>query len=114
MNNLEKMTHKSQEAFQAAVLIAQKHGNPAVEPEHLLYEVIEPREGIVAQVLARSGVKRELVLDGLKRLVDQLPQVSGDAAKLGMSQGLLKLMNQAESTAQSLGDTYVSVEHFLN
>ncbi len=36
MNNVEKMTHKSQEALQAAIQIAQKHGNPTVEPEHLL------------------------------------------------------------------------------
>jgi len=113
VNNLEKMTHKSQEAFQAAILIAQKQGNPALEPEHLIYEVIEPNNGIVAQVLARVGARRDVVLKGLKRLVDQFPQVSGDTAKLGMSQGLLQLLNQAESEAQGLGDSYISVEHFL-
>lgn len=113
MNNLERMTHKSQEALQTAIQIAQKHGNPMVEPEHLLYEVLEPSDGIVAQALSRVGAKREAVLQGLKRLVDQLPQVSGSSAKLGMSQGLLKLLNQAESEAQNFGDSYISVEHFF-
>lgn len=113
MKNIDRLTHKSQEALQSAVSRATSNGNPALEPEHLLYEVVEPSEGIVNQVLSRAGANLEQILSGLKKMIDELPQVSGDAAKTGTSNALVKFLSQAEAEAQSLGDSYISTEHFV-
>jgi ATP-dependent Clp protease ATP-binding subunit ClpB len=113
MKNLDRLTLKSQEAVQAAVSRATNNGNPSVEPEHLLYEIVEPSDGIVSQVITRSGAQKEVLLDGIKKMVGELPTTEGDAAKTGMSQAFIKFLNKAETEAQSMGDSYISTEHFF-
>ncbi len=113
MKNLDRLTHKSQEAVQAAVSRATNNGNPSVEPEHLLYEVVEPSDGIVAQTISKAGGKRETLVAGLKKMIGELPSSEGDAAKTGMSQPFVKFLNNAETEAQNMGDSYISTEHFL-
>lgn len=113
MKNLDRLTHKSQEAVQAALSRATNNGNPSVEPEHLLFEVVEPRDGIVAQTIERAGGKREVLLDSLKKMIGELPSTVGDTSKTAMSQPFIKFLNSAESEAQGMGDSYISTEHFM-
>ncbi|OQW48411.1 MAG: ATP-dependent chaperone ClpB [Proteobacteria bacterium SG_bin7] len=113
MKNLDRLTHRSQEAVQAAVSRATNNGNPAVEPEHLLFEVVEPNDGIVAQTIERAGGKRDFLLDSLRKIIGELPRTEGDTTKTGMSQSFIKFLNWAEIEAQNLGDSYISTEHFM-
>ena len=51
--NLDKLTHKSQEAIQAAHENARAAGNPELLPEHLLHALLVQDGSIVAAVLSR-------------------------------------------------------------
>lgn len=113
MKNIDRLTHKSQEAVQSAISRATNNGNPSVEPEHLVYEIVEPNDGIVTQTINRANGKKDIFLSGLKKVIDELPQSEGDSAKTTMSQPFVKFMNAAEAEAQNMGDSYISTEHFM-
>ena len=113
MIDLEKFTRKSQEAVQAAAESAESHGNPAIEPEHIVLEVLRQDDGIVPRVLAAMGVQAQAVAGVLERKIENFPQVSGGGVKVNASPGLVRLLREAEKQARSMGDDFVSTEHFV-
>ena len=52
----DKLTVKAQEAVQRANDLASEHGNPEVQPVHILAALLEDHEGIVAPLLERVGL----------------------------------------------------------
>lgn len=113
MNDIEKMTRKSQEAMQAAALAAERRGNPTVEPEHLLLVLIQQSEGIVPRLLEKVGVSNKALLVDLDTKLEKLPRVSGSSSKAMASQRLIKIFTKSEELAGEMGDAYISTEHFL-
>jgi ATP-dependent Clp protease ATP-binding subunit ClpB len=113
MNDIEKMTRKSQEAMQAAALVAERRGNPTVEPEHLLLVLIQQSEGIVPRLLEKAGVSNKALLIDLDTKLEKLPRVSGSSSKAQASQRLIKIFTKSEELAGEMGDAYISTEHFL-
>ena len=55
MIRFDKFTLKSQEALQAAQAHAQEKGNPQVAPEHLLWALVQQKDGVVLPVLQKLG-----------------------------------------------------------
>ncbi len=111
-NDIEKMTRKSQEAMQAAANLAERKGNPSVEPEHLLLELVQQSEGIVPRLLDKLNVPQATFLTDLRTRIDRFPQVSG-SQKILASTRLEKIFKLAEQEAQSWGDSFISTEHFF-
>ena len=56
MNDIEKMTRKSQEAMQAAAGLAEESQHGSVQPEHLAFALLTQEEGIVPRVLEQMNV----------------------------------------------------------
>jgi len=112
-NDIEKMTRKSQEAMQAAALLAERKGNPQVEPEHLLLELVQQSEGIVPRLLDKTGIAQAPFLADLRAKIDKFPQVSGGGQKLYAGTRLEKIFKIAESEVREWGDSFISTEHFF-
>ncbi len=112
-NEIEKMTRKSQEAMQAAAQNAEGRGNPSVEPEHLLLELLQQSEGIVPRIVEKQNISVKSMIDDLKVKIDKLPRVTGGGQKGFASQRLQKLFTVADKVAVDWGDSYISTEHFL-
>lgn len=112
-NDIEKMTRKSQEAMQAAAKLAERKGNPSVEPEHLLLELVQQSEGIVPRLLDKVNVPQADFLGELRKKIDRFPQVSGGGQKQFASPRLEKIFSAAEVEASEWGDAYISTEHFF-
>ncbi|WP_413290321.1 ATP-dependent chaperone ClpB [Bdellovibrio sp. HCB337] len=112
-NDIEKMTRKSQEAMQAAAQNAENRGNPSVEPEHLLLELLQQSEGIVPRVFEKQNLNVKSIIEDLKAKIDKLPKVSGAGQKIFASQRLQKLFTVADTVCKDWGDAYISTEHFL-
>lgn len=108
---MDKLTHKAQEAVQAAQQLAEERGNPQMLPLHLLSALLEERDGIMQPLLQTIGVNvtqlRSIVAADLKKL----PQQSGGQA--GAGPALLQVLNAATQTAETMRDAYVSTEHLL-
>lgn len=109
----EKMTRKSQEAMQAAANLAEQKGHSTVEPEHLLKELLEQAEGVVPRIMDRLKVAQKPFLDELALRMKKFPQITGDKGRVYASPRLQAVFQKAESEASSMGDSYISTEHFL-
>ncbi|MGE0633602.1 MAG: ATP-dependent chaperone ClpB [Pseudobdellovibrionaceae bacterium] len=112
-NDIEKMTRKSQEAMQSAASLAEKRGNPSVEPEHLLKALIDQSEGIVPRLLEKTRVQTKAFVADLDSKIEKLPTVSGAASRSTASSRLIKIFKGAETEANEMGDSYISTEHFF-
>lgn len=113
MNDIEKMTRNSQLAMQSAAQSAENLKHPAVEPEHLLFEVLKQDDSIVNRVLEELGQSPQAVANELKKLVEAFPKVTGSAVRVVASSALQRLFNEAETISRKLGDSFISTEHFF-
>src|SRR6516225_4721224 len=112
MIRYDKLTLKSQEALQAAQAHAQEKNNPQVMPEHLLWALIQQKDGVVLPILQKLGVNLQTLAHDLAAAVDRLPIVHGQA-ELYVSSALSKLIENAFKEADHFKDEYVSTEHLL-
>src|SRR5437773_1399492 len=112
MIRFDKLTLKGQEALQAAQSHAQEKGNPQVTPEHLLWALVEQKDGVVLPILQKLGVNLQVLARDLAGAVDRLPRVQGDA-ELYLSSALTKVVENAFKEADQFKDEYVSTEHIL-
>jgi ATP-dependent Clp protease ATP-binding subunit ClpB len=113
MTDIEKMTQKSQLAMQTAAQLAESNQNPTVEPEHLVYELLNQDDGIVPRVLSSMNVSPEGLKGALRRRLDNFPKVSGEGVRVGVSSSLTKLFQESEKITKQLGDSFISTEHFF-
>jgi ATP-dependent Clp protease ATP-binding subunit ClpB len=112
MIRFDKLTLKSQEALQAAQAHAQEKGNPQLSPEHLLWALIQQKDGVVLPILQKLGVNIPAVAKDLAAAVGKLPQVQGQA-DIHMSPALSRALTDAQAEADQFKDEYVSAEHLL-
>ncbi len=109
--NVSKFTQKSMEAIQACEKVAYDFGHQELGPEHLLYALLEDREGLIPKLLAKAGITVEVFQAQVRGLLERFPKVQG--GELRMSQNLNKVLIYAEDEAKGMGDAYVSVEHLF-
>jgi ATP-dependent Clp protease ATP-binding subunit ClpB len=112
MLRFEKMTVKAQEASQSAQDVAAKHENQQIEPVHLLEALVAQADGVVSPLLARLGIRPELLTQELDREIGRLPKVTGFAQQ-NMSRALNDVLERAFKEAENFKDEYVSTEHMF-
>src|SRR5215471_10049215 len=112
MIRFDKFTLKSQEALQAAQAHAQELGNPQVTPEHLLWSLVQQKDGVVLPVLQKLGANIQTLARELSAAVAKLPKVQGQA-EMYMSPALNRVLEDAFKEADQFKDEYVSTEHLL-
>ena len=112
--NIQKFTQKSMEAINEAKSLSLEYGNPAIEEAHLLFALINDESGLVPQLFIKmgcdvAGIKRETL-----KAIEALPKLGNkNDNNLYISNTLELSLNQAEKTAASMKDEYVSVEHIV-
>jgi len=109
---LDKLTVKAQEALQAAQSLAGERGHQAVEPEHLLHALIAQKDGVVAPILGKLGVRVETLTSQLDAAIEKMPQVRGGSGQY-IGERLRAALERAQKQAESMKDEYVSTEHLL-
>jgi len=109
----DKFTVKAQEAVQRGSQLASEHGNPELQPIHLLAALLEDKEGIVPPVLEKIGIGPQGVLSSVYSEIEKLPKVSGESSQATLANETNKLLEQAFKEASNFKDEYVSTEHLL-
>jgi ATP-dependent Clp protease ATP-binding subunit ClpB len=112
MIRFDKLTLKGQEALQSAQTHAQENNNPQVAPEHLLWALIEQKDGVVLPILQKLGVNVQTLARDMADAVAKLPKVQGQP-ELYMSPTLGRILEDALKEADQFKDEYVSTEHLL-
>ncbi len=107
----DKLTVKAQEALARAQGIARDRGHQQLVPLHLLASLLEEDQGIVKPLVARIGAD----LGRLRSLVDgeigRLPRVTGGSGEVSASGAFMKVLDDAQSRADTMKDQFVSTEH---
>ena len=114
--NMNQFTQKSLAAIQGAQDIAVEHGNQQIEQEHLLLALLSDEQGFIPQLLSAMGMTVPGFTAAVTAQVEKLPKVSGggrEAGQVYIAQDVDKALKAAESTAQSMKDEYISVEHIF-
>src|SRR5213592_1857383 len=112
MIRFDKLTLKAQEALQAAQSHASEKGHPQVAPEHLLWALIQQKDGVVLPILQKLGVNLQTIARDLADAVTKLPKVSGQD-QIYVSPALGRILEDAQKEADQFKDEYVSTEHLL-
>ncbi|MCX6565937.1 MAG: ATP-dependent chaperone ClpB [Candidatus Aminicenantes bacterium] len=107
----EKLTVMSQEAVQAAEAKTAELGHAEVTPEHLLAVFLTQDENIVRAVLAKLGAPEARLRENVDAALKRRPKAHGGEVRL--SEGMQRVLNQAEKEAAALKDEYVSTEHLF-
>jgi len=112
MLRFEKMTVKAQEAVQTSQEVAARHENQQVEPIHLLAALAAQADGVVPPLLARLGIRSELLTQEIEKEIGKLPKVQGFAQQ-HMGKALNDVLERAFKEADHFKDEYVSTEHLF-
>jgi ATP-dependent Clp protease ATP-binding subunit ClpB len=112
MLRFDKMTVKAQEAVQESQEIAARSENQSIEPLHLLVALVEQKDGVVPPLLARLGIRPELLMQDVEREISRLPKVQGFGHH-NMSRALNDVLERSFDEAEKFKDEYVSTEHLF-
>jgi ATP-dependent Clp protease ATP-binding subunit ClpB len=110
--NINKYTEKAREAVADALKLAQHANNPQVEPEHLLVALVTQRDGIVPELVRKTGKDPAAIAQAARDLLKSLSQAYGGSEPT-MSPRLRLVTDDAENEAGRLKDEYVSTEHLF-
>lgn len=108
--NFNNYTIKSQEAIQKATEIAASAGQQAIETGHLLKAILVSDENMIAFILKKLNINRNLLETKLSEALqsyartDGSPYLANDAAAA---------LQKATSFLKEFGDEYVAIEHIL-
>ena len=111
--NINSLTIKAQEALQQAFALAQRGGQQALDPLHILSTLIAEEDSLGAFLLGRVGVNVKLLRENVQRAVASLPQVSGATGEQYFSHEASAVVQRAVDFTATFGDKYASVEHLL-
>ena len=112
--NVQNFTEKSLEALKSAQRLAKEYGNQSLECEHLLYALVSQEEGLVPEILRKLEVSVDTVKSQLDDKISRLVKVRGaQGGNIYISSSLDSVLQGAENEAETMGDSFVSVEHLF-
>ncbi|AZQ44284.1 ATP-dependent chaperone ClpB [Nonlabens ponticola] len=109
--NINNLTIKSQEAIQQAQQLAQENKQAQIENSHLLKAITMVDENVITFLFKKLNINLGLVSNLLDSQIKSLPTVEG--GDLQMSRETSRVINNAMSLANKMGDEFVSIEHLL-
>ena len=109
--NINKFTQKSLQAVQDCERIASDYGNQEIAQEHLLYALLTQDDSLIAKLMEKMGLDKNLIVNRVEEAITKRPKVQGGRQYVG--QDLNNVLIHAEDEAKPMGDEYVSVEHLF-
>jgi len=108
---LDKFTIKAQEVVQEAVNAAQRGGQQAIEPLHLLKGLTEKAKDVTTYIFQKVGVNAAQIEKVADMEIARLPKVQGGQPYL--SNECNEVLVKAEEMSKKMGDDFVSCEPIL-
>ena len=112
--NTDKLTTMSRDAVSAALRSALTHGNPSAEPSHLLHALLLVPDNTVGPLLQSLDVDPGLVDSAAQGAISKLPSAQGSSVSQPTLSGpFARVLADAETRADRMGDAFVATEHLL-
>jgi ATP-dependent Clp protease ATP-binding subunit ClpB len=110
----EKLTAMSRDAYTAAVRLALTNGNPSALPVHLLAGLLLIPDNTVGPLMASLGADPAAIAEAANAKIKSLPSAKGSSVtQPTLSGALARVLGEAETQAQAMGDQFVTTEHLL-
>ncbi len=115
MIDFNKLTNQAQETMFSAQQLMAKFQNTQLEPSHIMMAMLEAKEGISKDYMTALKLDRPQFVDAVMSELNNLPRVEQPVStqQLYLSQETINLLDMAQSQAEALKDTYISIEHIL-
>ena len=107
----DKFTIKAQAVVQDAASIAQRNGQQAIEPVHLLKGILSKAKDVANFLFQKLGVSLSQIETVCDAEISRLPRVQGGQPYLATDTN--QVLQKATDLAQKQGDEFVSVEQLL-
>ena len=109
--NFDKFTIKAQEAVQEALQSAERNGQQAIEPEHLLKGILQKGRDVVSFVFQKTGANIQQIESVTDQAIAHLARVQGGQPYFSNSAN--QVLQRTLDISQKMGDEYVSIEPLL-
>jgi ATP-dependent Clp protease ATP-binding subunit ClpB len=109
----DKWTTKAQEGLREAQRLAEEGGQAEIVPLHLLVALARQEDGVVPEILAKTGVEPRRFVQVAEKALEALPKVSGGGVQRGAGKALQTVLEGAAGIAARMKDEYVSAEHLF-
>ena len=114
--DINSMTEKVQKAIMNAQNIAVREQHQEVDEVHLYIAMLEDDESLILSILEKMNIGVKDIKEGLQQILSKKPQVTGsgvEQGKLYITNGLQRVLAEAEKFMKQFNDDYMSVEHIL-
>ena len=98
--NINKFTQKSLQAVQNCERIAMDYGNQEIAQEHLLYALLTQDDSLIAKLMEKMGLDKNLIINRVEEAIQKRPKVQGGQQYVG--QDLNNALIHAEESYVSL------------
>ena len=110
----DKFTTKAWDAIVEAQTVARRFNHQYMEAEHVMVALLEQKDGLSNTILTKAGLEFELLLKEIETFARRQARVRVTAdSNLYLGKSLDRMLDQAETSRQEMGDTFISVEHVL-
>ena len=75
--NIQKFTQKSIEAINNCEKIAYDYGNQEIDQEHFLYSLMTIEDSLIANLIEKMNIDKDIFLKNIEQLLNQKNKVSG-------------------------------------
>jgi ATP-dependent Clp protease ATP-binding subunit ClpC len=114
---LDRFTERAQDAAQRAVEVMTRYGHTQVDTEHILLALLEQPDGVILQILEKMGVDIEQLQQRLDDMLKASPKAgiygSGGVGQVFITPRVRRVLDQANSEANRLKDSFISTEHLF-
>jgi ATP-dependent Clp protease ATP-binding subunit ClpB len=105
----ETYTEESWKAIQSAQKLATQFEQQYIEPDHLLYSLLENPESVANRLISLSGGDSPAILGQIQEAISKMPKVSQNQGGY-LSRSLENILVQAEKESKQAGDSFVAVD----
>ncbi len=104
---------QARQALASAQRLAEGQRHHQLEPEHLLFTLMDAPPPLVGSLLERQRARPAVVKRAAERALNAYPVVTGDTPPLSVSPRLRATLERAQDEAHALGDDDIAPAHLL-
>ncbi|NCN04428.1 MAG: ATP-dependent chaperone ClpB [Spirochaetales bacterium] len=111
--NPDKLTRGAAAVLQDASSLAIKSKHSQIDPEHLLFPLVEKQDSLVGSLITHLGGSPDRIFQELTSKIKAKPRVSGDLGQMSLSPSAAAILAHAEDEAKRFKDEFVGSEHLF-
>ncbi len=115
MIDFNKLTTQAQNTILASQDTMRRYQNNQLEPLHLLLTALEDNKTVIHDILKELKINSDNLREDVQTAINNLPKISytQNNDQIYISSNFNNLYNKATEIAESMKDSFVSLEHFL-